>query len=114
MIGETARLGDDVIIMQGVTLGGNGKERGDRHPKLGKCSGSLSYRLVMARMRLSSDLVCRCLSPHQHHLSSSGSGVLVAAGSTVLGNIAIGDGVIISAVSIDHREEKLLWTFGNL
>lgn len=37
VIGETARLGDDVTIMQGVTLGGNGKERGDRHPKLGQC-----------------------------------------------------------------------------
>lgn len=36
VIGETARLGDDVTIMQGVTLGGNGKERGDRHPKLGQ------------------------------------------------------------------------------
>lgn len=66
VIGETAKLGDDVILMQGVTLGGNGKERGDRHPKLG-------------------------------------SGVLVAAGSTVLGNIPIGDGVIISAGSVVLR-----------
>ncbi len=66
VIGETAKLGDDVIIMQGVTLGGNGKERGDRHPKLG-------------------------------------SGVLVAAGSTVLGNIPVGDGVIISAGSVVLR-----------
>jgi hypothetical protein len=39
VIGETARLGDDVTIMQGVTLGGNGKERGDRHPKLGALLG---------------------------------------------------------------------------
>jgi serine acetyltransferase len=66
VIGETAKIGDDVILMQGVTLGGNGKERGDRHPKLG-------------------------------------SGVLVAAGSTVLGNIPIGDGVIISAGSVVLR-----------
>ncbi|GAB5033353.1 serine acetyltransferase [Nannochloropsis oceanica] len=66
VIGETAKLGDDIILMQGVTLGGNGKERGDRHPKLG-------------------------------------SGVLVAAGSTVLGNIPIGDGVIISAGSVVLR-----------
>lgn len=36
VIGETARLGDDVVVMQGVTLGGNGKERGDRHPKIGE------------------------------------------------------------------------------
>lgn len=34
MIGETAVVEDDVIILQGVTLGGTGKERGDRHPKV--------------------------------------------------------------------------------
>lgn len=34
VIGETAVVEDDVIILQGVTLGGTGKERGDRHPKV--------------------------------------------------------------------------------
>jgi serine O-acetyltransferase len=36
VIGETAVIGDDVSLLQGVTLGGTGKERGDRHPKLGR------------------------------------------------------------------------------
>ena len=36
VIGETARVGDNVSIMQGVTLGGTGKESGDRHPKVGR------------------------------------------------------------------------------
>lgn len=36
VIGETAVIDDDVSIMQGVTLGGTGKEAGDRHPKIGK------------------------------------------------------------------------------
>jgi serine O-acetyltransferase len=35
VIGETARIGDDVLLYQGVTLGGTGKERGRRHPTLG-------------------------------------------------------------------------------
>ncbi len=35
VIGQTARIGDDVSILQGVTLGGTGKENGDRHPKIG-------------------------------------------------------------------------------
>mmetsp|Transcript_11554 Transcript_11554/g.17764 ORF Transcript_11554/g.17764 Transcript_11554/m.17764 type:complete len:359 (+) Transcript_11554:92-1168(+) len=35
VIGETAVVGKDVIILQGVTLGGTGKESGDRHPKVG-------------------------------------------------------------------------------
>lgn len=34
VIGETAVVEDDVSIMQGVTLGGTGKETGDRHPKI--------------------------------------------------------------------------------
>lgn len=35
VIGETAEIGDDVLIYQGVTLGGTGKEKGKRHPTLG-------------------------------------------------------------------------------
>lgn len=34
IIGETAELGDNVTLYQGVTLGGTGKEQGKRHPKL--------------------------------------------------------------------------------
>ena len=34
VIGETAVVEDNVSIMQGVTLGGTGKESGDRHPKI--------------------------------------------------------------------------------
>ncbi|HEX2559649.1 serine O-acetyltransferase [Phenylobacterium sp.] len=36
VIGETAVVGDDVSMLHGVTLGGTGAERGDRHPKVGK------------------------------------------------------------------------------
>ncbi|MEW5936141.1 MAG: serine O-acetyltransferase EpsC, partial [Bacillota bacterium] len=32
VIGETAEVGDDVTLYQGVTLGGTGKEKGKRHP----------------------------------------------------------------------------------
>ncbi|MBQ7518825.1 MAG: serine O-acetyltransferase [Clostridia bacterium] len=35
VIGETAEIGDDVTLYQGVTLGGTGKEHGKRHPTLG-------------------------------------------------------------------------------
>jgi serine O-acetyltransferase len=34
VIGETAVVGDDVTLYQGVTLGGTGKERGKRHPTI--------------------------------------------------------------------------------
>ena len=36
VIGATAVIDDDVSILQGVTLGGTGKESGDRHPKIRK------------------------------------------------------------------------------
>lgn len=36
VIGETAKVEDDVSILHNVTLGGTGKECGDRHPKIGK------------------------------------------------------------------------------
>lgn len=34
VIGETCKIGDNVTIFQGVTLGGTGKERGKRHPTI--------------------------------------------------------------------------------
>lgn len=34
IIGETAIVGDNVTMFQGVTLGGNGKEKGKRHPTI--------------------------------------------------------------------------------
>ncbi len=34
VVGETAEVGDDVSLLHHVTLGGSGKESGDRHPKI--------------------------------------------------------------------------------
>ncbi|MDP8098959.1 serine O-acetyltransferase [Pasteurella atlantica] len=36
VVGETSVIENDVSILQGVTLGGTGKETGDRHPKIRK------------------------------------------------------------------------------
>ncbi|EPS60515.1 hypothetical protein M569_14288, partial [Genlisea aurea] len=63
VIGETAVIGDNVAIMHNVTLGGTGKEGGDRHPKIG-------------------------------------DGVLIGAGTCILGNIRIEDGAKIGAGSV--------------
>ena len=35
VIGETAEIGDDVLIYHGITLGGTGKDKGKRHPTIG-------------------------------------------------------------------------------
>jgi serine O-acetyltransferase len=63
VVGETATVDDDVSINQGVTLGGSGKEAGDRHPKV------------------------------RH-------GVMIGAGSKILGNIEIGHCSRIAAGSV--------------
>lgn len=67
VIGETAVVDHDVTILQGVTLGGTGKERGDRHPKVGR-------------------------------------GAILQQSCSVLGNIKIGEGAIITAKSIVTKE----------
>jgi serine O-acetyltransferase len=63
VIGETAVVEDDVSMLHSVTLGGTGKERGDRHPKIRR-------------------------------------GVMIGAGSKVLGNIEVGEGARIAAGSV--------------
>ena len=35
VVGETTEIGDDVLLYQGVTLGGTGKDQGKRHPTIG-------------------------------------------------------------------------------
>lgn len=67
VIGETARVGKDVAILQGVTLGGTGKEVGNRHPKVE-------------------------------------DGVILHCGATVLGNIRVGKGAVVTAKSIVTKE----------
>ncbi|MBD3765236.1 MAG: serine O-acetyltransferase [Rhodobacterales bacterium] len=63
VIGETAVVGDNVSMLHSVTLGGTGKEDGDRHPKIG-------------------------------------NGVLIGAGTKVLGNIRVGNCSRIAAGSV--------------
>uniref|UniRef100_A0A0C9RQZ2 serine O-acetyltransferase n=1 Tax=Wollemia nobilis TaxID=56998 RepID=A0A0C9RQZ2_9CONI len=68
VIGETAVVGDRVSMLQGVTLGGTGKEVGDRHPKIG---GGV---LIGAGATILGNITV-------------GKGAMVAAGSLVLKDI---------------------------
>ncbi|MFT4767800.1 MAG: serine O-acetyltransferase [Glaciecola sp.] len=69
VIGETARVGNNVSILQSVTLGGTGKENGDRHPKI--CDGVL----ISAGAKILGNI---CV----------GEGAKVGAGSVVLEDVA--------------------------
>lgn len=68
VIGETAEIGDNVTLYQGVTLGGTGKERGKRHPTIGN-----NVTISTGAKVLGSILV--------------GDNVKIGAGSVVLKNV---------------------------
>ena len=69
VIGETAVIGDDVSILHGVTLGGTGKETGDRHPKIGRGVLIGASATVLGNVKV-------------------GEGAKIAAGSVVLRPVA--------------------------
>ncbi len=68
VIGETTVVEDEVSIMQAVTLGGTGKEAGDRHPKIGHGSLISAGAKILGNIRI-------------------GEGVKVGAGSVVLEDV---------------------------
>lgn len=84
VIGETAVVGNDVIILHGVTLGGTGKESGDRHPKVG-CSV-----LIGAGAQLLGNI-------------SIGDGARIGAGSVVVKSVPPGDTVVGVAAQAKAR-----------
>ena len=71
VIGETATVGDGCTLLHGVTLGGTGKDSGDRHPKVGQ------HVLIGANASLLGNITV-------------GNGAKIGAGSIVLGPIPSG------------------------
>ena len=56
MIGETTEIGDDVLIYQGVTLGGTGNEQGKRHPTIGNNVVIGTGAKVLGSIRIGNDV----------------------------------------------------------
>lgn len=56
VIGETAEIGDDVLIYQGVTLGGTGNEQGKRHPTIGNNVVIGTGAKVLGSIRVGNDV----------------------------------------------------------
>jgi serine O-acetyltransferase len=56
VIGETSEIGDDVLIYQGVTLGGTGNEQGKRHPTIGNNVVIGTGAKVLGSIRIGSDV----------------------------------------------------------
>ncbi|KAL6959872.1 serine/threonine-protein kinase HAL4/sat4, variant 2 [Sarracenia purpurea var. burkii] len=68
VVGETAAIGNRVSLMQGVTLGGTGKEIGDRHPKVGQGVLIGASATILGNIKI-------------------GDGAMIAAGSLVLKDV---------------------------
>eukprot|EP01034_Spumella_vulgaris_P021925 gene21925-28004_t len=52
VIGETSVLGDDCSVGHSVTLGGTGKQGGDRHPKIGSGVYLSSGSIILGNIRI--------------------------------------------------------------
>ncbi len=76
VIGETAEVGDDVLLYQGVTLGGTGNEGGKRHPTLGNRVVVGNGAAVLGNITLGDDVKVGAGSVVVHSVPS---------GSTVVG-----------------------------
>lgn len=76
VIGETAQIGDDVLLYQGVTIGGTGSQRGKRHPTVGNRVVVGTGAAVLGNISLGDDVKVGAGSVVVHS---------VPAGSTVVG-----------------------------
>ena len=56
VIGETTEIGNDVLIYQGVTLGGTGNEQGKRHPTIGNNVVIGTGAKVLGSIRIGNDV----------------------------------------------------------
>lgn len=96
VVGETAEVGDNVTLFQGVTLGGTGKERGKRHPTLGNHVVVGAGAKILGGIRIGDNVKI-----------GSNSVVLksVPANSTVIGvpgRIIKADGARLPEATMDH------------
>ncbi|XP_028798265.1 serine acetyltransferase 2 [Neltuma alba] len=92
VIGETAIVGNRVSLMHGVTLGGSGKEIGDRHPKIGDGALIGACATILGNIRI-------------------GKGAMVAAGSLVLKEVpphSMVAGIPANAIGYLHEHDPSL------
>ena len=104
VIGETAELGKNVTLYQGVTLGGTGKEKGKRHPTLGN-------NVVVA----SGAKVLGSFTVGDHAKIGAGSVVLksVPAHATVVGipgRVVVMNGRRVRTEADFHRAQELAFS----
>lgn len=98
VIGETAEIGDNVTLYQGVTLGGTGKERGKRHPTIGNNVVISCGAKVLGSFRVGDNVKI-----------GAGSVVLkeVPSNSTVIGvpgRVVKREGTVLQGADLEHNK----------
>jgi serine O-acetyltransferase len=86
VIGESAVVGNGVVMLHGVTLGGTGKESGNRHPKVGDGVLIGAGAQILGNIRI-------------------GDRAKIGAGSTVVTNVAAGSTVVGVAAREVHKKD---------
>jgi len=95
VIGETSEIGDDVLVYQGVTLGGTGKDTGKRHPTIGNGVVIGTGATILGNIRIG------------NHVKVGAGSVVVRAvpdHSTVVGipGRVVGDGGEMELTALEH------------
>ena len=89
VVGETAKIGNNVSIFHGVTLGGSGNETGDRHPKIGDGVMLGAHAQLLGNIRI-------------------GRGAKIGAGAVVLKNVPPHTTFAgVPAVQVGHPENDM-------
>lgn len=95
VIGETTEIGDDVLIYQGVTLGGTGKDTGKRHPTIGNNVMISAGAKVLGPFKI-------------------GDNSRVAAGAVVLEEVPPNSTVVGVPARVVRQDGKKVYCAGNL
>lgn len=88
VVGETAEVGNDVVLYHGVTLGGRGNVKGKRHPSIGNGVIIGAGALVLGSVKV-------------------GDGARIGAGSVVLDDVPYGVTVVGEPARIKDGEPRL-------
>jgi len=115
VIGETSEIGDYVTLYQGVTLGGTGKEKGKRHPTIGRNVVIAAGAKVLGPITVGDDskvgagaVVIRDVPPHCTVVGIPGRVVMQEGEPVVdLHHEAIPDPVMDQIEAIDNLVKRL-------
>ena len=102
VIGETAELGSNVTLYQGVTLGGTGKETGKRHPTIGNNVVVSSGAKILGSFKVGDNSKIGSGSVVLHEVPPNSVVVGIPGRVVALDGVRIKDNDPESAIDLDH------------